>query len=81
LIAQLQALGKKLGRKPTDRDINAASRLGECASSTTFARMFGSLLEAYRTAGFASTAKPAQVRIPKGKRSKKGSVKITLPEN
>lgn len=52
LIAQLEALGKKLGRKPTDRDINAASKLGECASATTFARMFGSLPQAYRAAGF-----------------------------
>lgn len=57
LIAQLKALGTKLGRKPTDRDINAASKLGECASSTTFARMFGSLPDAYRAAGF-DLAKP-----------------------
>lgn len=52
LIAQLKALGRKLGRKPTDRDINAASKLGECGSATTFARMFGSLPDAYLTAGF-----------------------------
>ncbi len=52
LIEQLKALGKKLGRKPTDRDINAESRLGHSASSTTFARMFGSLPEAYKAAGF-----------------------------
>ncbi|MCC7308739.1 MAG: hypothetical protein IT173_14335 [Acidobacteria bacterium] len=52
LIAQLKALGEKLGRKPTDRDINLASKLGECASATTFARMFGSLPQAYRAAGF-----------------------------
>jgi hypothetical protein len=52
LIAQLKALGRKLGRKPTDREINTASKLGECASATTFARMFGSLPQAYRAAGF-----------------------------
>lgn len=52
LIAQLKALGKILGRKPTDRDINTASKLGECASATTFSRMFGSLPNAYRAAGF-----------------------------
>jgi hypothetical protein len=52
LIAQLKAIGGKLRRKPTDRDINAASKLGECASATTFARMFGSLPHAYRAAGF-----------------------------
>lgn len=52
LITQLEALGRNLRRKPTDRDINAASKLGECASATTFARMFGSLPDAYRAAGF-----------------------------
>ncbi len=52
LIAQIKALANKLGRKPTDRDINLASKLGECASATTFARMFGSLPDAYRAAGF-----------------------------
>jgi hypothetical protein len=52
LVTQLKALGRKLRRKPTDRDINAASKLGECASATTFARMFGSLPDAYRVAGF-----------------------------
>jgi len=52
LTTQLKALRKKLGRKPTDRDINAASKRRECASGTTFARMFGSLPDAYRAAGF-----------------------------
>jgi hypothetical protein len=57
LIAQLQALGEKLGRKPTDRDINAACKLGECASHSTFSSMFGSLAAAYRAAGFLEVAK------------------------
>lgn len=57
LIKQLKALGKRLGRKPTDRDINEASKEGLCASSTTFSSMFGSLPEAYRKAGF-EQAKP-----------------------
>ncbi len=52
LIAQLKALGKKLGRKPTDRDINVASKFGECAAATTFTSMFGSLPKAYRAAGY-----------------------------
>lgn len=52
LIDQLKALGKILGRRPTDRDINKASKEGSCASALTFARMFGSLTEAYRKAGF-----------------------------
>ena len=57
LIAQLQALANKLGRKPTDRDINTASKLGVCASSSSFASMFGSLPAAYRAAGY-TRAKP-----------------------
>lgn len=57
LVEQLKSLGERLGRKPTDRDINRASKQGLCASSTTFARMFGSLPEAYRKAGF-EQAKP-----------------------
>ena len=52
LITQLKSLGEQLGKKPTDRDINRASKQGLCASSTTFTRMFGSLKEAYRKAGF-----------------------------
>ncbi len=52
LIEQLKTLGEKLGRKPTDRDINRASKEGVCASATTFARMFESLPNAYRKAGF-----------------------------
>jgi hypothetical protein len=57
LIHQLKSLGKRLGRRPTDRDINKASKDGLCASSVTFARMCGSLPEAYRKAGF-EQAKP-----------------------
>lgn len=57
LIDQLKALGYKLGRKPTDRDINQASKEGLCASAVTFSRMFGSLPNAYRKAGF-EQAKP-----------------------
>jgi len=56
LIAQLTALGKKLGRKPTGRDINAASRLGECASARPFASIFGSLPDAYKAAGYSEIA-------------------------
>ena len=52
LTKQLKALGKKLGRKPTDRDINRASKEGLCASAMTFARMFGNLPTAYKKAGF-----------------------------
>lgn len=57
LTEQLKALGKRLGRKPTDRDINEASKKGLCASATTFASMFGNLPTAYKKAGF-EQAKP-----------------------
>ena len=57
LIAQLKALGKELGRQPTDRHINRASKEGKCASAMTFSRMFGSLPEAYHAAGFHQLAK------------------------
>jgi hypothetical protein len=52
LVDQLKSIGDQLGRKPTDRDINRLSKIGRCASSTTFARMFGSLPTAYAAAGF-----------------------------
>lgn len=52
VIVQLQTLGKQLERKPTDRDINKASGDFTFASADTVARMFGSLTNAYRAAGF-----------------------------
>ena len=57
LLEQLKELGKKLGRKPTDREINQASRKGKCAASTTFANKFGSLNQAYLKAGFTELSK------------------------
>lgn len=59
VIAQLKALGEKLGRRPTDRDINKASGDFTFASSATVARMFGNLPNAYRAAGF-ENVKPSQ---------------------
>ena len=56
LIVQLKALGKKLGRKPTDKEINSASKLGECASASSFRRVFGGLPKAYKAAGYSDTA-------------------------
>lgn len=47
LIEQLRGLSKELGRRPTDRDLNRASRAGHCAASTTFRRVFGGLQDAY----------------------------------
>jgi hypothetical protein len=52
LIEQLKSLGRMIGRRPTYRDITRGSNEGLCAAAATFVRMFGSLLEAYRKAGF-----------------------------
>lgn len=52
VIVQLQTLGKRLGRKPTDRDLNEASGDFTFASASTVASMFGGLPNAYRAAGF-----------------------------
>lgn len=57
LVAQLKALAKEIGRKPTHKDINRGSREGKCASTSTFAHMFGSLPEALHAAGFHDTSK------------------------
>lgn len=47
LIEQLRSLSRELGRRPTDRDLNRASRAGKSASTSTFRRIFGGLQEAY----------------------------------
>lgn len=52
IITQLQTLAKRLGRNPTHRDINRASGDFTFASADTVARMFGSMPDAYRAAGF-----------------------------
>jgi uncharacterized protein YaaR (DUF327 family) len=59
LIEQLQNLGKKLGRKPTYKDINVSSGLGEIASHSTLTDAFGSLINACKAAGF-EVLKPQQ---------------------
>ncbi len=59
LILQLQNLFNKLGRKPTDRDITASCKKGEIASHSTISNMFGSLIFAYKAAGF-EVLKPQQ---------------------
>lgn len=41
LIAQLAVLAKELGKTPTQKEVDQAASLGKCASSPTFAKMFG----------------------------------------
>lgn len=51
LIAQFQALAKKLGRPPSARDIAKASKLGLCAGLTTYQTTIGGMPEVRRRAG------------------------------
>ncbi|HEU4388395.1 MAG TPA: hypothetical protein VFV34_11400 [Blastocatellia bacterium] len=51
LLDQLKRLADKLGRTPFCPDVNAASRRGECASTTTFMKYFGSYNRGVREAG------------------------------
>lgn len=43
LLEQFRNLSRDLGRRPTDRDLNRASREERCATSSTFRRVFGGL--------------------------------------
>lgn len=51
LVAQLQRLREKVGRVPTGRDINAASKRGEIVNSDWIRKAFGSVMGAHRAAG------------------------------
>lgn len=46
LLGQMRRVAKKVGRPPTDRDLNRASKEKESASPETFRRAFGNLQEA-----------------------------------
>ncbi|MBI4128862.1 MAG: DEAD/DEAH box helicase [Parcubacteria group bacterium] len=70
LIAQLKKLKKKLGRVPTGRDINAASKRGECASAPAFQRAFGSMPDAQRAAGMTPTRQSPRPRRTGPRRKK-----------
>ncbi len=52
LVKQLKMLGKKLGRKPTNLEIVKACSEGKTASAQVFMNEFGSLIAAYKAAGF-----------------------------
>lgn len=49
---QLRRLEAKLGRVPTFDDVHDASRRGECPTSTTISRHFGSFSTGLKAAGF-----------------------------
>jgi hypothetical protein len=54
LISQLQKLAKQLERSPSWSDVSRASKQGACASSPTFAKIFGSFNAAKEAAGLAA---------------------------
>ena len=51
LLQQLIDLAKELKKKPTTREVNAASKEGKCASLDTFKRYFGTFSAACKLAG------------------------------
>ncbi|HYM00975.1 MAG TPA: hypothetical protein VEZ90_18600 [Blastocatellia bacterium] len=52
LISQLKTLAERLGRTPTARDVEAASRARETAALGTYQHHFGSYRSALKAAGF-----------------------------
>jgi hypothetical protein len=54
LIAQLRDLSRALRRPLTRKDVRRAARAGTCANLVTFARAFGSPINAFRAAGVQS---------------------------
>lgn len=50
LIQMLQALAKRLGHRPTVKEVNEAKLRGECASAPTYDNWFGNLSAAIREA-------------------------------
>lgn len=51
LIQMLQGLARKLGHKPTVKEVNQAKLRGECASAPTYDNYFGNMSSALRAAG------------------------------
>ena len=50
LIQMLQELARRLGHKPTVKEVNQAKRRGECASAPTYDNYFGNMSTALRAA-------------------------------
>ena len=60
MIEDLKALGEHLGKAPSTRDIDAASKKDQCASYFQYRRVFGSIRAAHEASGF----KPGPPRRP-----------------
>jgi len=70
LIQMLQALAKKLGHRPTVKEVNQAKLRGECASAPTYDNYFGNLSTALRAAKLDGMAPRVAPRKPR-KRQKR----------
>lgn len=62
LIACLKALADKLGHPPAISDVNEGSKNKVCPSAHTYQLRFGSMIEAFRRAGFDLVESPAGLK-------------------
>lgn len=57
LVTQLTALASELGRTPTSMDVDGACKVGKCANTSVYARVFGSFPKALEACGMTSKRK------------------------
>lgn len=79
LIQMLQTLAKKLGHKPTVKEVNEAKLRGECASAPTYDNWFGNLSAAIREARLDRL--PARMTPRKPPKRQKNRVRKKLRHN
>jgi hypothetical protein len=78
LILMLQALAKKLGHRPTVKEVNEAKLRGECASAPTYDDHFGRMSAALRAAGL--DRMPARVVKRKPRKGRKKYTREQMQE-
>ena len=61
VLLPLKALAAKLGRSPTMSEVKAACKTGECYSTSSYRRRFGTYHNALKAAGVKITTRPATV--------------------
>ncbi len=64
LLHLLRELAKRLGRSPSNRDINSASRRRECASASAYKDYFGGLDAAFKAVGLERAPNKLPPRSP-----------------
>ncbi len=78
LILMLQALARKLGHRPTVKEVNEAKLRGECASAPTYDDHFGRMSAALRAAGL--DRMPARVVKRKPRKGRKKYTRELMQE-